>query len=234
MSPRIGLAWALGLALVAVATAPLSLLVDRLPLAAQGVSALEASGSVWRGVMRSASWRGQTLGDVSIRLQALPLLLGERRLRVGSASWQGTLVEGSRHGLVDGVGTLTLPPVAALAGATLRLSMQDAALVFEDRQCVEATGSLQAILQMADPAVPELRLSGDLTCAQEEGRVALASAADAPLRLDAILGIDAGGGYTLQSTARVQDPASRLALQLAGFQETPSGLVRNDSGRLAD
>lgn len=234
MNPRIGLAWALGLALAAIATAPLSLLVERLPPAAQGISALEASGSVWRGVMRSANWRGQSLGDVSIRLQALPLLMGERRLKVGNASWQGTLLEGRRNGLVDGVGSLTLPAMPTLAGATLRLSMQDAALVFEDRQCIEAGGLLQVTVQMADPALTGLRLSGELSCAQELGRAVLASAADSPLRLDAILGIDADGGYTLQSTARAQDPVSRLALQLAGFQETPSGLVRTDSGRLPD
>ncbi len=234
MNPRFGLFGVLGLAFVAVATAPLSLLLDRLPLAAQHIAALESSGTVWHGVLRSASWRGQALGDLTIRLQALPLLLDERRLRVGTASWSGTLLEGRRHGLVDGVGTVTLPAIATLAGGTLRLSMQDATLVFEDRRCLTASGRLQATLQMPDPALPEMRLTGDLTCAQEQGRVVLVSAAEAPLPLEAVLSIDAGGGYTLQSTARVQDPVARVALLLAGFRETSSGLVRDDSGRLVD
>lgn len=232
MNRRLALAWTLGVAFMAVATAPLSLLVGPLLLAPRGLLAVEASGSVWHGVLRSAHWRGQSLGDVSIRLQALPLLLGQRRLRVGTASWQGTLLDGSRHGLIGGNGIVTLPAMDALAGATLSLSMRDAVLVFEDRQCGEASGSLQTTLQTAGSTLPDLRLSGALSCQREQGRVVLASAADAPLRVDAILTLAADGGYTLQSTAQAQDPASKLALQLAGFRETPSGLVRSDSGHL--
>lgn len=234
MSRRIALAWVLGLALLAVATAPLALLVEHLKLAPQGLTAVEASGSVWHGVLRSARWRGQSLGDVSIRLQALPLLLGERRLRVDNASWQGTLLDGSRQGLVGGNGIVTLPAMAALSGSSLSISMQDAVLVFKDQQCVEASGSLHTTLQTAIPSVPELRLSGVLSCARQQGRVVLASAADAPLRVDGILTLGADASYTLQSTAQVQDPAVKLMLQLAGFRETPSGLVRSDNGHLAN
>ena len=232
MNRRLALAWVLGLAVVAIATAPLSLLVKGLLLAPQGLMAIEASGSVWSGALRSARWRGQALGDVSIRLQALPLLLGERRLRVDNASWHGTLLDGSRHGLVGGNGTL--PQITALAGSTLSISMEDVVLVFEGQQCVEASGSLQTTLQVASATLPELRLSGVLSCAREQGRVVLVSVADAPLRVDASLTIDADGRYTLQSTAQAQDLASSLALQLAGFQDTPTGLVRSDSGHLVD
>lgn len=218
-------------ALAALATLPLSLTSAR--LAQSGLAANEAAGSVWGGTLRAAQAAGQSLGDVSVGLRPLPLLLGRRELDLSGAGWSARVVEGRRNGVLAGQGLLPSVAPTLVPGASLQVSLQQARLVFEDGHCIDAGGSVAALLQwQEDIALPELQLEGPVACAGGSGRITLATGASALVPVQLVVTVGGDGVYQLQATAQAADPASRAMLLLAGFQDTPSGLGRAVEGKL--
>ena len=79
VAPALGAVFGLATLLVLLAVAPLSLVLgDR--AAAAGLSAAEVSGTVWRGRLSDAAYRGLRLGDVGLGVRPLSLLAGCPRL----------------------------------------------------------------------------------------------------------------------------------------------------------
>lgn len=226
------LSFAAAFALAALLLLPLRFALGGLDLDRMGIGAGEAAGTVWHGRLRAARWRGQALGDVALRLQPLPLLGGVRRVHLAGDTLSLDLLQGRVRGLDAGNGELVLEGLDRLPGASLRIALQDAAMRFDRDGCRHADGAVRVELRVA--SLPAIALSGRLSCAGEVGRLALASDPAAVIALEAILEIERDGGYRLQSLARSDDPATRLALQLAGFQEGPAGMSRVDAGGTGD
>ncbi|MEH6677432.1 type II secretion system protein N [Phenylobacterium sp.] len=79
VAPALGAVFGLATLLVLLAVAPLSLVVgDR--AAKAGLSATEVSGTVWRGRLADAAYRGLRLGEVRLGVSPLSLLAGRPRL----------------------------------------------------------------------------------------------------------------------------------------------------------
>ncbi|MEN1959273.1 type II secretion system protein N [Luteimonas sp. MJ246] len=230
MSGR-GLAWwfAGSFALALLLSVPLQVVLPRLALP-PGLSALDASGSLWRGELRQLHWRGAAFGDVRTGLSPLPLLTGHRRLWLRTPQAQLAIAGGRLHGIDGGNGVLPLP---SLSGLDLRASLEDVRLLFDDTTCRQAGGRVRIEAALPQGALPPLLLTGSPACAGRTGILSLVPEnADGPLHLEASLTIEADGRYALQTLARSDDPAVRMALLAAGFQEAPGGLSRVDSGRL--
>lgn len=225
---RLGLWFAGGFALALVALLPLQLLLPK--LSPPGLSATAISGSLWRGDLRNAEWNGARLGDVRLGLSPLPLLSGRRELWLRSAQASLSLSSGRLRGIDDAHGVLPLPPVQ---GLSMRASLEGARLLFDAEGCHGAGGRVRIELSLADDALAPVILSGTPACEGRSGRlVLLPEQPGGPLLPEATLTVEADGGYRLQSLVRSDDPAIRLALLAAGFQDAPGGLSRVDSGRL--
>lgn len=148
------------LAFAIVALLPLRIALDRLGAGARGLSAREAEGSVWLGLLRGARIGPAPLGDVSARLRILPLLAG--RARVDLARADGSFSAGlslARHGggIDDAKGSLEAGLAAPLP--PLRLSLADVTIRFRDGLCEHAEGRVTA--QVAGLPVA---LSGEARC----------------------------------------------------------------------
>ncbi|MGH8084940.1 MAG: type II secretion system protein N [Lysobacter sp.] len=242
MSRRaLALAFLLALAPMLVATLPLRLALQSpgIDPAALGLSADGASGSIWSGRLRSVEWRGQPLGDATLALDPLSLLVGVQRLELATSGPSGDtfsadLLRGRRSGLDNINGQLQLDIDRPLAGLVAHLSFDNASLVFSDGRCQKAGGTVEAELVVPGIEAP-IRLQGPVRCDDEAGSIALASIPrpGAP-RVEATLGIESDGRYRLQSRVQPAGAFTGLALQAAGFRDTPAGLVRIDSGQWVD
>lgn len=233
MSTRALALWFGGALLLAMLLlTPLRLVID--PLGApRGLSATEVAGSAWSGRLRGAHWRGQALGDVGLRLRPLPLLAGVRRLRLQNSAAGIDVLGGRLRGIAGGDGVIPLDGLPALAGLPLRLSLQDATLVFDGEGCREAGGQVRVELALPAPSLPPLILAGSPACDGGVARLALtAEDPGHPLAFEADVGVEADGRYRVHALARTDDPAARLALLAAGFQDGPGGLARVDDGSL--
>lgn len=225
------LAWwfAGGFALALLLFLPLQLVLPRLS-PPPGLSATAISGSLWRGRLRSAEWNGVALGDLRLGLSPLSLFTGRRELWLRSAHARLSLSSGRLRGIDDAEGVLQLPPLAGLA---LRASLEDAGMLFDAEGCRSAGGRVRLELGLPGNALAPVILSGTPACEGRSGRlVLLPEQPGGPLLPEATLTVEADGGYRLQSLVRSDDPAIRLALLAAGFQDAPGGLGRVDSGRL--
>ncbi|MEN1970776.1 type II secretion system protein N [Luteimonas sp. MJ204] len=235
MSGRRLAAWFAGAFAAALLLAvPLQLLLPRLPLP-PGLTAVDAGGSLWRGELRELRWNGAALGDVRTRLSPLPLLTGRQRLWLHAPEARLALNGGRLRGIDGGSGLLPLP---APQGLGLRASLEDVRLLFDGEACREAGGRVRIEATLpgtgsGGQAHPPMLLSGSPACEGRTGSLTLLpEATGGPLHLEATLAIEADGRYTLQTLARSDEPALRLALQAAGFQEAPGGLSRVDTGQL--
>ncbi|MEO7177224.1 MAG: type II secretion system protein N [Allosphingosinicella sp.] len=128
-----------------VALLPLRFALGWLGFADQGLTAREATGSVWLGALAEARFGKAPLGDVATRLRVLPLLVGRARLDLEQAddglSGGVTL---SRHGfgIDDASGRIDAPALADLPSPAFDLA--DLSVRFEDGQCVHAEGLVKA------------------------------------------------------------------------------------------
>lgn len=229
MSGRRMACWFAGsLVLALLLSAPLQLILPRLSLPA--LSATRVDGSLWRGTLHQAQWRGAALGDLRVGLSPLPLLAGRQRLWLRTPHARLALQDGRVHGIADAHGVLPLP---SLSGATLRASLEGARMLFEDGACRDAGGRVRIELALPGDALPPMLLAGTPACAGRSGTLAMASEDTAgPLLLEATLTVDADGRYGLQTLARSDDPGIRAVLLAAGFQAAPGGLSRVDTGQL--
>lgn len=218
---------------------PLRLVLGAVDLQAQRLSAAEVTGTLWSGTLRDANWRGTSLGDVAVQLRPLSSVTGVHRVRLHSDSASVIVLRGRTRGVEALHGELPAMRITSMPGLELQLSFADATLTFAGGRCQEAAGEMQAevhLLGAADKLAP-IVLQGDLACENLTGVVALVATANrAPGTpdIEATLQIEADGSYRLQSQVQATDDATRLMLQAAGFQDSPAGLSRVDSGSLLD
>src|SRR5690606_912002 len=122
MTPRrLLLVLALALPAMLLATLPLRLALELPGIAHWGLAARSASGSIWNGRLEGASVRDMALGDASVRLSPLPLLLGTTAARLSAPGVDARLLHGRRRGVDRLEGRLTLPPSSLAAGIPLQL-----------------------------------------------------------------------------------------------------------------
>jgi general secretion pathway protein N len=176
------------LALSLVVLLPLRFAVDRLGFAESGLTAREAVGSVWLGALAGARFGPLPLGDVAVRLRALPLLGGRARLDLDQDEGLSAGVTASRHGfgVDDASGSVQAPGLAGLPPS--RLDLGDVSVRFADGLCASAEGRVTAS-----------GLSGEARCAGPALLLPLASRSGAD-RLDVRLFAD--GRYRIDSATR--------------------------------
>lgn len=228
---RLALWFVAALALGVVVCVPLRLLLPRFSLPA-ALSATRVEGAVWSGRLRQLHWHSTPLGDMHLGLSPLPLLAGRRQVWMRGPALSLVLHTGPRRGLREADGVLPLP---ALSGLALRASLEGAGLLFDDAGCREAGGRVRVEIASADDALAPLILAGAPACEGRRGVLALVPEhPGGPLHVEARLEVDGDGAWRVESLARSDDPALRIALLAAGFQQAPGGFSRVDAGTLAD
>ena len=193
---------------------PLRFALGWLGFADKGLTAREASGSVWLGALSEARFGTVPLGDVATRLRVLPLLFGRARLDLAQEDdgLKGAVTV-SRHGfgIDDATGTIDGPALAELPPPALDLA--DVSFRFADGLCAHANGLVKARFAGELGSVPlSAAFSGEARCdgpalllplvSQSGGdRLAVRIFADGRYRVDASLH-PAGSPYSTRLEGR--------------------------------
>lgn len=228
------LLFALAVPVMLLAALPLRLALDMADAGRAGLSARSASGSVWSGRLQGASLRGIELGNASVRLSPLPLLLGTRTVRLSAPHLDARLLQGRHRGIDRLDGRLAMPPSTLLAEVPLRVQAHGLRILFSADACHAAQGRITLVGDRADGS-PLFTLEGSPAC---EGRAAVlplaALAGEGPLaRMQASLRLHPDGQWDIEARVPVvEDPAAGLMLEAAGFQPGPGGWSRTARGQL--
>lgn len=220
----------LGVALLALV--PLRAVLGWVGLGDLGLTAREATGSLWAGRLVEARFGAVALGDLDARLAFWPLLLGRARLELdgeGERPLSGAVTV-SRHqiGLDDATASLVTGQLFAPLPVTV-LDLEDATVHFRDGVCEKAEGRVRATLagEAGGVALPQM-LSGPARC--EAGALVLPLASQAGTE-QATLRIQGDGRYRAEFALRSPDPASVARLQAAGFIGGANGYALGVEGR---
>lgn len=205
-----------------VALLPLRLAFGWLGLDSRGFAAREAIGSIWLGAVREAEFGPVPIGDVSARLNSLPLLIGRARVdlrrRGDSDPLKGAIVA-SRHGfgIEDAEGSFDT--AAAFAPVPIEaLDLSGVTAHFGDGMCQGADGLVRARLGSSFDAALPTNFSGNARC--EGGALLLPLVSQsAQERLDLRLFDD--GRYRIELSLPAGDDPNRQKLQALGF--APNG-----------
>ncbi len=222
------------LALALIALVPMRVGLAMMGFDDQGLSAREARGTIWNGLLLDARFGEAGLGHLDAELGFWPLFLGQARVDLASrlaegASGEGLRaalsVAGDRSGLDDAtarlaVGALVEPLPVSVIG------LEDVTVHFRDGLCEEASGTVTA--ELAGGYLPGQSLSGTAQCRDDRLVLPLAGP-DGATQLT--LGIDASGAYQAELVVAGQDNAINAQLAAAGFEPGPNGyrLVREGS-----
>ena len=217
-----------------VALFPLRLALDGLGFDRLGLSAREASGSVWLGALNEAQLGPAPLGDVTVRLNRLPLLIGRARLSLERQSLDSPLsgaatLSASGFSLDDFNGQLRLG--AAFAPLPVgAVELDGVSVRFADGLCQRADGRVRAQLAREVPGLSLASgLAGVARCSG--GRLLLPLASQSNMeRID--LSFAADGSYRADFAVTAADPAFQSGLIAAGFRPTANGLALRVQGRL--
>jgi general secretion pathway protein N len=221
------------LAAALVVLLPLRAAIGWFALGGRGLAAREAEGSLWLGALKEAQFGPVALGDVSARLNILPLFLGRARLSLSRDEAAGGRFEGAilvtRHsfGLEDLTGQLRTGALfAPLPIATLDLD--DVTAHFEGGMCESAEGEVRVGLS-GDIAgiVLSSGLRGTIRCAG--GALLLPLAGQSGMEQMNIR-VEASGRWRADFLVRPTDPAATGRLTAAGFTLGQSGYVRRLEG----
>lgn len=214
------------------ALVPLRAAIGWFDAAGSGLAAREASGSIWLGVLKEAQFGPVPLGDVTARLNALPLLLGRARLSLTRDDAEDRFagaVTVSRHGLgVDDLtGRLRVGALFAPLPITT-IEIEDVSVHFSGGLCESAEGIVRAALggDVGGILLPG-GLRGSVRCAQGALLLPLVSQSGTE-QLN--LHLEADGRYRIDLLVRPADEASRARLAAAGFTPTEAGYVRRTEG----
>ena len=153
-----------------VALLPLRLAAGWFGFADRGLAARAATGSIWLGGLRDAQIGPVPVGDVSARLNVLPLLIGRARVslgREGEANPFRGAATLSRHsfGIDDATGRLSVGALFAPLPVSA-LELDDVSFGFANGRCARAEGNVRATLagQVNGVALPS-GASGTVSCA---------------------------------------------------------------------
>ncbi|MDP1618215.1 type II secretion system protein N [Phenylobacterium sp.] len=231
-APALAAVFGVAALLVLLAMAPLSLaLGDR--AAGAGLSAAQVSGTVWRGRLSDAAYRGLRLGDVRLGTSPLSLLAGRPRLGFKGEAATGAARLG-RGGieLIDLDAALPLGQLAPAAGLSGTVRMADVSLDLRDGECRRADGQVcLADIGLAGLQLPGLALVGDPTCSGASLALPLRGQAEGvDVQADLLIGAD--GGYQMDLILRTTRPEVEAALGMAGYERTLNGYQRRLVGRL--
>lgn len=213
---RAGLVALFVLALVVLL--PLRLGAGQVP----GLSARAASGSIWSGRLRDATYGPLVLGDIDAALAPLPLLLGRAEVVVQGGDFAARL---SRHGVNDATGTL---PFRAGLGAlpVEAVTFDHGTAVFRDGACERAQGRVG--LTLAIPGASSLVLSGEARCAGAALLLPLRGPGGVE-RLD--LRVQGDGRWRADLVLAGLSPEAAAPLRAAGFAARPDGLGIRTGGQ---
>lgn len=216
------------LAFASVATLPLGLAIRWLGLDARGLAAREADGSVWLGALKEAQLGPAPVGDVSARLNSLPLLLGRARVTLAradeAAPFEGAVII-SRHafGFDDATGRLPLGALLAPLPITA-IELEDVSAGFASGLCSRADGRVRAVIG-GDLGGMNLAagFAGTASCAGDAVLIPMASQSGME-QLN--VRIFASGRYRVELLVRSQDAAMGQRLGAAGFVPGNGGFLR--------
>jgi len=227
--------WLTGLALLALLILfPLRLALDMVDLERFGLSASKASGTVWQGRIHDARFGKLTLGTLDAGLNPFGVLIGRASLGFDRTEHPDgpltgrILASGSRNGIRNmtgrlGVGGLLAPlPIDAL-------EFTNATALFEDGQCVDANGTLKAIVGTRFAGLDLTQgMVGALSCDGERVRVAMTSATGLE-RVDVY--VSSSGRYRAWLRINPGAPDLAAALALFGFTGSGGGMGLSVEGR---
>ena len=216
-----------------VALFPLRIALVWFGLDERGLAARSGEGSIWLGALKEAQVGPVPIGDVSARLNSLPLFLGRARVTL-SRSAEAEPFEGAalatRHSFAfeDMSGRLRLG--AALAPLPIAsVELDDVSAGFVSGQCARAQGRIRAALagDLGGVAIPS-GLSGDARC--DGGALLLPLVSQTGLE-QLNLRLFADGRYRAELIVRPSDPAVAPRLLAAGFAQSGAGFARVSEGR---
>lgn len=216
-----------------VALTPLGLAISWFGLDTRGLAAREADGSVWLGTLKEAQLGPAPIGDVSARLNSLPLFLGRARVSLARADetqpFEGAATV-SRHafGFDDATGQLRLGALLAPLPITA-VDLQDVSIGFAGGLCTRAEGRVRAVAS-GDVGGMSLSsgLAGNASCAGDAALLPLVGQSGME-QLNIRLFAD--GRYRAELLIRSQDAALGQRLAAAGFAAGNGGFVRIVEGR---
>lgn len=218
------------LSMLALLLLPLRAALRYMDAGSRSISAIDATGTIWSGRLRNASWRGHRLGDVSMALQPLSLLVGVRRVELVSTRLSGDVLDGRVYGIEQVYGEIVLDRLQAIPGLHLTIRMRDLAATFSQGRCRDAGGRVTVEARLAGLDTL-LQLQGQPTCDRQDVVLALASTGHP--RAKVTLRVDAQGRYRMHTALQVDDASAAAGLQLAGFVRGSEGWSRTHSGRLS-
>nr|WP_310524652.1 type II secretion system protein N [Polymorphobacter sp.] len=220
---------ALALAVIGLVLLPLRQVAHYV---APELTATEVSGSVWRGRLKDAHWRGVELGDLKIGVDPRALLGGQLRLDFdrGAAGLTGRLGTGGGIHLAERLNGAVRVPLASPYATNLDVALTDAAISVDSAGvCRAASGEIATRLSGIPGIGTSPILQGVARC--DDGALLLPLvSADGSIGLDVHLWADRRyrADIKIASTSMVV----RLALTAAGFTTDPNGSSRRFEGRL--
>jgi general secretion pathway protein N len=215
-----------------IALLPMRLAIGGLGFDERGLTAREATGSIWLGALQEAQLGPVALGDLRARLNILPLLVGRARLSISSGD-EAAPLEGaasvSRHGFgfEDVTGRFRMGPLAMPATLS-SLDLQNVSVGFASDRCTRAEGRVRAAVtgEVAGIALAS-GLSGNARCANDALLLPLVSQSGME-QLNIRLFSD--GRYRMDLLVGTSDAAIAGRLIAAGFRSTPRGHVLQVDG----
>lgn len=206
------------------------------PVAAPELAASSVSGSVWRGRLTGAEWRGVALGDLDIGLDPAGLLKGEVQLDFDRAATEvasrltGRIATGGgthRIERINGALQVALPS-KHLEGVDVQL--RHAALSVDAAgRCQDASGEIAARLKGLPVIGTTPSLEGVMRC---DGNALLLPLQSAGGEVGVELRVAADRQYTADIRVAVKSRVVQLALAAAGFVTGPGFATLQVAGTL--
>lgn len=200
-----------------------------------GVAARSLRGPIWWGGAEQLQIRGVQLGNVSVFLSPVQLLVGRVRVdiarRLGERDdFSGAITLGfNRRGLDDVTGSLAVAaPLAPLPVS--RVEFDDMTVHFSGGTCTKAEGRVRARV----PAIISglglgNGLSGDVRCAGNVVELPLVSQSG---QEQLTIRLQQNGSYEATMRVRTTNPLLGAALNANGFREVEGEQVLRTVGQL--
>lgn len=196
------------------------------------LTAREISGSVWKGRLSGARWRGIELGDLELGLDPRALLGGELRLDFVRGASQLTGRLGTDNGIhsAERLNGAVRVPLASAFASDLDVALINAAISVDDAgRCHSAGGKVATRISGIPGIGASPTLTGVARCDDGALMLPLASA-DGRIGFDVHLWADRR--YRAEIIVNSTNIVTRLALAAAGFSAGPDGSRRTVEGQL--